>query len=334
MGNEFGFCPKCGALMQSGQCQSCGYGKRVGASSPSPNGATGAYRAGQPTASPNVQVVRQPKKKNSKRVIVLSVVLACILLLGLFAASIFYAVKMADSTLGVFEGSEMPFQDEYGDYGDDYEYYEPSPNDAYYEEFVDATRNDLDYQIWWASDSMNPDDYESELSYYTTYPVLMPSEGAHGNYDRINEMLKEAGLHYKNVFQNYSGGTNSYAYVTYMDEDKISVCFQHQLYEGNIYLPVIQMWTFDVKTGKEIPVEEMFTADLELAMRVRTQDKNQNGGTKYIQDLSDEELLEILKDPQQVGACYTPVGLEIGFNYQSQDGNMGWVTVTIKEQAL
>ena len=27
--NEFGFCPKCGAVMQNGVCQSCGYGRRM-----------------------------------------------------------------------------------------------------------------------------------------------------------------------------------------------------------------------------------------------------------------------------------------------------------------
>ena len=42
-----------------------------------------------------------------------------------------------------------------------------------------------------------------------------------------------------------------------------------------------------------------------------------------------EELLEILKDPKQAVFFYTPVGLEVGLNYES-----GWVTVTLKEQAL
>ena len=34
---DFGFCPRCGALMQSGICQSCGYENRGQAPSPSQN---------------------------------------------------------------------------------------------------------------------------------------------------------------------------------------------------------------------------------------------------------------------------------------------------------
>ena len=48
-----------------------------------------------------------------------------------------------------------------------------------------------------------------------------------------------------------------------------------------------------------------------------------------MQNLTGEELLEILKDPKQAVFFYTPVGLEVGLNYES-----GWVTVTLKEQAL
>ena len=50
---------------------------------------------------------------------------------------------------------------------------------------------------------------------------------------------------------------------------------------------------------------------------------------EYVQKLTAEELLEILKNPKRAVFFYTPVGLEVGFNYET-----GWVTVTIKEQAL
>lgn len=86
---------------------------------------------------------------------------------------------------------------------------------------------------------------------------------------------------------------------------------------------------FRVETGEVIGYEEMAELDQDLAIRFRAQDKTQNDGVEYVQDLTDEELLEILGDPQAAVMFYTPVGLEIGFNYED-----GWVTVTFKERAL
>ncbi len=48
-----------------------------------------------------------------------------------------------------------------------------------------------------------------------------------------------------------------------------------------------------------------------------------------MEGLSDEELINCLKDEKDSVMFYTPVGLEIGFNY---DG--GWVTVTLKTDTL
>ena len=306
---DFGFCPKCGALMQNGTCQSCGYGK-IG-----------------------VQPVRQPKKKSNKLVIGLCIGGGAVLMLALFAAVTFFFVKAVNVGTSVGENILSPLPDEEY-YGEEYEYYEPGEDDPYYKEFVDSTRTDLDYQIWWASDSMDPDDYEVDTYYYSTYPVLEPKEGASGNYDAINEVIEKTALQYKRKFREYAGGTNTYSYVTYMDEEQISIAFQHTLYGEEMSMPLLEAVTFEIETGKEIPAGQMFEADRELAMRFRTQDKTQNGGIAYVQELSDEELLDILQDEEQIIAFYTPVGLELGFNYQTKNDEAGWVTVTIKEQTL
>ena len=113
-----------------------------------------------------------------------------------------------------------------------------------------------------------------------------------------------------------------------MDEEKISIVFKHSLYEKHGTLPRLDALTFQVSTGELIEYSQMTEVDEDLALNFRAQDKIQNDND-YVQDLTDEELLEALKDPDSVVMFYTPVGLEVGFNYED-----GWVTVTLKEQAL
>lgn len=293
---DFGFCPRCGALMQNGVCQRCGYGK-------------------------------QPQKSN-KLVIGLCIGGGVLLFTGLIAAIMFYSMTLVKSGTEIIK--KMPEDSYYGnEYDDDYEYYEPSADDPYYKDIVDATSSELSYRIYWASTSLDPDKYEEGWSYYAVYPVLEAAEGEEGNYNSINETVREAALRYYDTFRNYAGGASTYGYVTYMDEDKISVVFEHNLYESNGSLPGIAALNFDIKTGRQIDSEAIVEADQELAIRFRALDKTQNGGIDFVQELSDEELIAYLKDPEKMVAFYTPVGLEVGINYE-----IGWVTVTLKEKAL
>lgn len=283
---------------------------------------------------PNIQVVRKPKKSNNL-VIGLCIAGAVLLMTALFASVMFFynsAVKIGSDVI-----SEMPeedFYEGYDEYGDEYEYYEPSADDPYYREFVDSTRTDLDYKVCWVSESVDPDDYEEEWSYYTTYPILEAAEGSNEHYDSINEAIRKKALIYRNIYRNYAGGASTYGYVTYMDENKISIAFQNSIYDANGTLPVLDAITFDVKSGLEIPYGEIISIDQELAMRFRAQDKIQNGGVEYVQNLNDEKLLKTLKNKNETSVFYTPVGVEIGFNYISEEFGSGWVTVTIKEQTL
>ena len=48
-----------------------------------------------------------------------------------------------------------------------------------------------------------------------------------------------------------------------------------------------------------------------------------------MEKLSDEELIGYLTDDERRFAFLTPVGTEIGFNYDE-----GWITVTMKENIL
>ena len=207
----------------------------------------------------------------------------------------------------------------------------PDKDDPYYREITDCTRTDLEYGISWIVDSITPDDDEDYCTYYATYPLLKGGDGA---YDSINEEITGKALQYKEAYTDYPGGCSSYGYVTYMDESKISVVFQHDLYEENGTLPRVTAVTFDLESGQEIKPEQMTAVDEELVMRFRAQNETQNGGVEFVENSSDEDLLALLRDPQTGIFFYSPVGLEAGFNYESGEYSSGWVTVTLKDQAL
>ena len=340
---DFGFCPRCGALMQDGVCQSCGRGmgrqpqqfENYGTQSsmgmqgnmsyiPNDSGVTGG-----PGTGPAYVHIAPVKQKNHTVVIVISVTTAILLLLAALTALIVFIGNSAKDSINSGGHRDYYDDDYYGEYDDEYDYgyYEPSEDDPYYEEIVDWTRTDLDYQLQWVVESVDPDNSEDSCTYYTTYPIL--EKDGTDRFDGINEVLRNLALSYRDSYKDYDGGVSTFGYVTFMDEEKISVAFKHNFYGEDVTEVRLDACSFWIETGKEITPEEMTDLDRELAMRFQSQDKLQNDGVEYVQKLTAEELLEILKNPKRAVFFYTPVGLEVGFNYET-----GWVTVTIKEQAL
>jgi hypothetical protein len=105
--------------------------------------------------------------------------------------------------------------------------------------------------------------------------------------------------------------------------------FEQSTYGDSTYSETLSAMNFHVASGEQIAYSQMAEVNQDLALRFRSQDKIQNGGVEYVQNSTDEELLEILQDPDSVVMFYSPVGLEVGFNY-----DRGWVTVTLKKQSL
>lgn len=320
--NDYGFCPRCGALMQDGVCMSCGFGGRAGAGV-------------QVNVNPNPQYGQPLNKKKNKLVIGLCIAGIVLLLLALIASASFFIYAVSKNTTG--STYQESFEDEYGsDYYDDYGdyddgYYEPDPDDPFYKEIADAISEDYNYHVIWYSDSIDPDDSENYEEFYATYPML---EGENQEIlDRINYYIQEAALTYKKEYKDYKGGCSSYGYVTYMDEEKCSIVIQHSLLgHGEIDSGAeirLESLNFNILTGEMIQNSEMLELDDTVPARFRAQDKVQNGGVEFVQNLTDEGMLKLLQDPKDAVLFYTPVGLEVGFNYQE-----GWVTVTFKENAI
>lgn len=316
---DFDFCPRCGALMQDGVCRSCGYSGRFGS-------------VQQPTQ--NYGMGNSPKKKKTKGwVIILSILGAILLISALIAVTmnvsrlIFHA---AQNTVG-----SSDYYDDYGDYYDDSEDYEPSEDDAYYKEIVDDINEDAAYTIDWLTESRWASAGDDTTGYYVTYPELRAKDADNGaDYSTVNAAIKRAAEQYKDSYADFTDSVTTSGYVTYMDDEKISVVFQHRLPEGESTLPKLTALNFRLETGEQIAPSEMIAIDDELVIRFRAQDQTQNGGVDFVTNSTDEELLKLLSDPRESAYFYSKAGLEVGFNYESEEYGKGWVSVTLKERAL
>lgn len=208
-----------------------------------------------------------------------------------------------------------------------YGYYVPSPSDEYYRELADATDRDLSYGVIWQSVSMRPDNPESTYRYDCSYPVLTGRDEE--KLASVNEKIKKVACEYEDTYRNYDSGVLSYGYVTYMDEDKISVVIRHSLSDGKRTDSIVRAVTFRMDTGEIMPHSDMVDTDEYLVYQFRSRNTYQNGEVPFVESLSDDELLEYLLDEESSVMFYTPVGLEIGFNYED-----GWVTVTLKSYVV
>ena len=162
---DYGFCPRCGALMRDGVCKSCGYSARMetGWQQP-PMGAAGvnwqqppAGQSGANWQQPSWQQTAKRKKKSNAAAWVcggigILFVLAIILSL-IFSIRGIYEKVQKENPPGYgygyddgYFGYGNPYADDsYDSYDDSYEDYEPSEKDDYYKEITDATSLDLSH---------------------------------------------------------------------------------------------------------------------------------------------------------------------------------------------
>lgn len=212
--------------------------------------------------------------------------------------------------------------------------YVPDPSDEYYVELADALRDDLFYQVEWQEYNVESEDKAS--SYYALYPVLT---GDFPNIEEMNQAIEDAARREEAYCQYAAEDENidtchvyKKAYVTYMDEDVISIAFQGNIYLNGSALPGISDINIDARTGSVLEHENMVDYSTALAQKVRAQSLYQNGIDIEDFGWSDEDVMTLLQSETGV-AFYTPVGLEVGFNYSSAEGDYGWLTVTVRDYA-
>ncbi len=323
--NEYGFCPKCGAVMQNGTCQSCGYGRRLKAAAESRKE---SYETETRTPRPER---RQGMSAGGKAVLTICIVLAVLFIL-FFVLMIFSIVRMTVSTVTDSSSLTQDYYDYYNGYGNenpDYDYYSqyvPDPEDDYYKELADATAEDLTYRVEWRQESRYPDNSDDTAYLSITYPVFTGEKQE--ELDQINSQVKDMADRYVDYYESDGEVVSVISYVTLMQEDRLSVVCRYEV-TGKTKIYRVEALTFDRTTGERIDNDQLIEVDDSLPARFRAQNEKQNGSIDFLDQLSDEDLIGYLSDDDSRFAFLTPVGTEIGFNYDE-----GWITVTLKENTL
>lgn len=343
--NIYDFCEKCGALMKNGACTACGY---VQGQQP---------EEGLPREIPEAVPVSAKTQEHRKTFLIGScigvavfVVLLCVSLFmisdGLKTAKPDIEAGL-EAILGKLEEMGRPegrgeqgsreFEDskESGDTREAEETeedYVPDRSDDFYVEIADAVRTDLSYQIEWEECDLKSD--RADASFYTVYPQLV-GDIPHGK--ELNEYISQEALFYREYCEMYvremgytSCHIQSSGYVTYMDEDTVSIVFEEMLILDSTGIPGLFDINIDLSTGTVLEHEGMISYTKELAQRFRSQNEYQNNEKLKESDWTDEQLRQLLEDSGGI-VFFTPVGLEIGFNYNGAGNAYGWVTVTLKD---
>lgn len=203
-----------------------------------------------------------------------------------------------------------------------------SPEDDYYKELANDLKEGLDYSIILEDEELKH--AKTGAGYYFKYPKV---ESDVYNVEQLNEALyeeKEIFLEFCDLLAEYGEIEDDYqcdivAYVTYMDEQKFSIVYSETIQDGSyLYLAMLYSVNVDIKNGGVLDNPNMLEINDTLIQELRRRDEEQNGGR--LDDYTDAEIEESLKDPITLILFYTPLGMEIGVNLDD-----GWLTVTFKD---
>ena len=301
--------------MYDGRCTSCGGGRFSG-------------NIGQGSVQRNVQEAKDGKRPFPVWAVVLAVIVGLFIFVMVLIGSI--ASMVVNNVIG-FSGvvevtpewnlPEKVVPEQNYDYRNGYV---PSPSDEYLMEIVSSTVRGLSYDIAWNDTYLYADDEENSATFYCYYPLIIDCDKAYAA--EINAKIAELATSFMPT--TLSKGDYGYVdgFVTYMSEENLSVVLEYYYdHEGNeeFYITALN---FDMKTGKEISTQEMLPA-FEFIADFREGCENQNGYyvAEILDKMSNEDIRAAILDPERGVVFYSPVGVDIGFNYPD-----GWMTATFK----
>lgn len=283
--------------------------------------------------------------------VIAGVIGAVIILWVAFVASVFQLIDFfneieedsADEYEWSYDYDDQDDQDEY-DWGDLYDWYDDQDEDqasgggnigdGEYYEFENDIREDLFYQV--EIQSYEKDDFTSEKGGKANISFEYAKvSGDAPNLDGINQALYEevskvekhmdSSMEYlaENDIYEYTGT----CYITYMSEDILSVAYVEYGYLNDDFLEsyVISL-NFDMQTGMVLSNTNLINVNDQFSIDFRERCEEQNGKISGLSILSDQEITEYLSDKDSLIIFYTPLGMEIGFNYYD-----GWATVTYQD---
>lgn len=210
---------------------------------------------------------------------------------------------------------------------------ELTPENTDYYELHNAIREDLSYQVDFEShaDMFGTDN----VLLYIDYPVV--SGKANENMSGVNRVIQKEVEELKEYVSSVSEELDkeitfsfeTESYITYMDEDILSIAYVEYGYlGGEFYESYIVSVNIDMKSGMALTNSQILEINDQFSVDFRNRSEEQNGEVSYLYDFTDQEITELLNDDESLIIFYTPLGMEVGFNYYY---GYGWVTVTYKD---
>ncbi len=119
------------------------------------------------------------------------------------------------------------------------------------------------------------------------------------------------------------------SYVTYMDENTLSVAYVEYGYlDDEWFESYVISVNVDMESGLAMTNSQILNINDDFSIDFRERTEKQNGSNDTLDYYSDQEITQLLNDENSLIIFYTPLGMEVGFNYYS-----GWVTVTYPDYA-
>ena len=328
---KYDFCPKCGALTKDGVCQSC------------------HYKSGNHSG-------------NKKIVVGMVIALTGAVFILLIGIALYFGrvvVNEVKDQLGIQEeiqtersfapdlskekeveetAGEDPFlADGYVNMwgGDHVNYDRDSFQTTYYESICDS----IDYNVTYG---INREYYEyiSEEGNVTFKVAYIQLEGDIPNLETLNEKIRESTCYYvDSYFESYQESEDyqgyieyfSDSYIPYNDENKLSIVLdENWSIDGDSGFSLYGI-NIDLTSGMILENSSVITISDEFADIFRSKSDLQNGtGISGLDNITNEELVQYLTDDSSSIIFFTPIGLELGYNYTVSDYS-GWVTVSFDE---
>ncbi len=207
---------------------------------------------------------------------------------------------------------------------------EEDTEEVYYE-FGNALRDDLSYQVNFETLSREfvSENEEGKAVVEFVYPVVA---GDIDNIEAINKTIKkevedvesfvETTLPHLAKEEVYLYTAESYA--TYMSENLLSLIMVEYAYLDDEFVEsYVKCFNIDTQTGMILKNTQMLEIDDTFSVVFRKKCEKQNGEISSLSYFMDQDITEYLTREETLIIFYTPLGMEVGFNYEE-----GWVTVT------
>lgn len=201
-----------------------------------------------------------------------------------------------------------------------------------YYEFHNEIREDLSYQVHmkeqngWRGSASNISStmVYPEVQGRDTTRIAAVNQALLAELQVVDEYLQRVA---ESLEQDMTFAFDVDCYVTYMDEQMLSVVYREEGWLDNrmqeAYLISVNL---DMESGIPLTNSQILEIDEEFAIDFRERNEEQNGSNDYLDMYSDQDIMELLNSEENLIIFYTPLGMEVGMNYYD-----GWATVTYKD---